>query len=95
MPVAKELVATRTEPKVKQSPETDRELLDAILSVASGPNADERRAFDGMRNQMAAGRIQALSYSQRAWAQQVAARLGFDVESPTDWRETAREIRQR
>jgi hypothetical protein len=95
MPVAKAFVLGPATPTVKQSPETDRELLDAILSAFCRLSAREQNAFGGMRQDMGAGRLNALSYSQRAWAQQVAARLGFDVEVPDDWRETAREIRQR
>lgn len=80
-------------PAAVNSPRTDVEILDAIVSKHEQLTAKERRAFDGMRARMRSRTIFALSYAQRAWAQEVAARLGFDVETPGEWRETAKALR--
>ena len=45
----------------------------------------ERKAFGNMRRLLLEGRIQHLEWKQRAWAQRVAHRLGFDVEDPGTW----------
>lgn len=82
-------------PVPTKAPRTDAELLDAIMSVPARLTTVESRAFGEMRRRMASRLLYALSYAQRAWAQEVAARLGFDVEAPDrdGWRETAAGIR--
>jgi len=87
-------MALDTQPVAVASPRTDRQLLDAIMSTPARLTAAESRAFGGMRESMLSRRLLALSYAQRSWAQEVAARLGFDVEVPGGWRETAAEVRR-
>lgn len=81
--------APTSAPMVKLSPRSDVEILDAILSATARLTLRERDAFAGMRHRVAYG----LSYAQRSWAQEVAARLGFDVTSPTGWRDTHDAVR--
>lgn len=80
-------------PVVVQAPRTDKQILDAIVSKAERLTDKERGSFKNMQKAMADGRIVALSFAQRAWAQEAAARLGFDVETPEDWRDTATKLR--
>lgn len=72
-------------------PQTDRQLLDAILSRPCDLTEHEKRAFADMRASVA---MNPLSWSQQQWATEVAHRLGFDVDHPGDWRETAKEIKR-
>jgi hypothetical protein len=76
-------------------PRGDRELLGALERVSSRLTDFERKAFRGMLVRLRAGR-QALTYAQRAWAQEVAVKVGIPgVEAPPeDWREVAAEIRR-
>lgn len=86
LPTPKPLVVPPERIVAVACPRTDRQLLDAIMS--SKPqhlSAYERKAFGNMRRLMLEGRIQHLEFKQRAWAQRVAARLGFGVDDPGDW----------
>lgn len=85
--------AVELPPVAVVSPRTDLEVLDAIMSAPTRLTAAESRAFGGMRESVRARRVVALSYAQRSWAQEVAARLGFDVASPDGWRETHDAVR--
>lgn len=73
---------------------TDLGLLEALAATQGKLSAAEREAFTGMLNRLRAGWIRALSYAQRAWAQEVGARVGLDIEHPGDWRETAAQIQE-
>jgi len=64
------------------------------MSRRSRLTTEQARSFAGMLDRLRAGWIRALSYSQRAWAQEVAARVGLDVETPEGWREVAAELRR-
>lgn len=72
-------------------PQTDQQLLDAILSRPGDLTEHEKRAFIDMR---ASAAKRPLSWSQQQWATEVAYRLGFDVDHPGNWRETAKEIKR-
>ena len=72
---------------------TDRWLLDTVCKASSRLYPRERAAFLDMQKRMAAGRLHALSYAQRAWLQEAAARLGLAVSDPGDWRKEARAIK--
>jgi hypothetical protein len=93
MPTAR-VFAAESPPVAVASPRTDLELLDTIMSAPTRLTVVESRAFGGMRESMLARRVVALSYAQRSWAQEVAARLGFDVEAPDGWRETHAVVRR-
>lgn len=75
--------------------QTDRELLAALERVSSRLTAAERSAFAGMLSRLCAGR-QALTYAQRAWAQEVAVKVGVPGVGPPpeDWREVAATLRR-
>jgi hypothetical protein len=75
-------------------PRTDRELLEALERVASRLTTGERRSFGDMLAAMKGGRIQALSYAQRAWAQEVGARLGLGVAKVEGWREVGKDLKR-
>lgn len=83
----------RASVQVGHSPRTDLDLLTAIASKPDELDAFERTAFGKMLGLMQRCEIRALSYAQRAWAQQVASRVGFNVADPGDWQEVARAIR--
>jgi hypothetical protein len=89
LPPAKS-VSFELAPVVVVSPRTDLEVLDAIMSDPTRLTTAEARAFGGMRQYVTRS---PLSYAQRSWAQEVAARLGFDVESPKGWREAHAAVR--
>jgi len=91
-PAARAATSTAA-PAPSSSPRTDLELLEALVLQRAHLTIDEHRAFGGMLDRLRAGWIRALSYPQRAWAQEVAARVGLDVDAPDDWRETAAELR--
>jgi hypothetical protein len=93
MPTAR-VLDVEPPPVAVACPHTDLELLDAIMASPARLTAAETRAFGGMRSRMRARRVVALSYAQRSWAQEVAARLGFDVDAPDGWRETAADVRR-
>ena len=67
------------------SPRTEREVMDVVMSKPERLTEYERKAFGNMRRLLLEGRIQHLEWKQRAWAQRVAHRLGFDVEDPGTW----------
>jgi hypothetical protein len=73
-----------------KSPRSDLELLEALEGRALSLDAGEREAFAGMLERLRNGRARFLTYPQRAWAQQSAARLGLDAKAPGGWQETAR-----
>ena len=79
--------------RVVACPRTDLEVLDAALSAPERLTLREQQSFGSMRRSMIARSLLALSYAQRSWAQEVAARLGFDVDAPTGWRGTQDQIR--
>lgn len=81
-------------PAPSSSLRTDLELLEALVLQQSRLTIDEYRAFGGMLDRLRAGWIRALSYPQHAWAQEVAARVGLNVDAPDDWREVAAELRR-
>jgi hypothetical protein len=69
-------------------PRTDRELLEALGRVKARLYPREREAFGRMLAEMRAGRFRALSFRQRAWGQEVGARVGIPgVEAPWEWRD--------
>lgn len=72
---------------------TDRQLLDAVCMANSRLAPHERRAFLDMRQRMHAGRMPALSYAQRAWLQEAAARIGLGAKEVDGWRQVAKGIR--
>jgi hypothetical protein len=76
-------------------PRTDRELLEALEGQRGRLTFDERRAFGQMLVAMKAGRIQALSYAQRAWAQEVGARLGLGVSKVEGWRDINKDLKHK
>jgi len=76
------------------APRTDLELLEAIMSRRARLTTEEARSFDGMLYRLRTQWTFALSYSQRAWAQEVGARVGLDVDAPEGWREVAAELRR-
>jgi len=86
-------MALDAQPVAVASSRTDWQLLDAIMSTPTRLTTAESRAFGGMRESMLSRRLYALSYAQRSWAQEVAARLGFDVDSATGWRDTHDAVR--
>ena len=72
-------------PTVAALPRSDLEALDANRCESSKPErltTVESRAFSGMRNKMSARPLYALSYAQRSWAKEVAARLDLEVSRP-------------
>lgn len=85
LPTPKPLVVPPERIVAVECPQTDREVLDAIMSKPERLAEHERKAFGNMRHLMLEGRIQHLAWKQRAWAQRVAARLGFDVDDPGEW----------
>jgi hypothetical protein len=85
LPVAKTLSIPQERIVAVECPRTDREVLDAVMSVSGKLTNSERKAFGEMRTLLVAGRIRHLEWKQRTWAQKVAARLGYDVEDPVDW----------
>jgi hypothetical protein len=95
LPRAGTLAVASSPPVPTKAPRTDLEVLDAIMSAPERLTTVESKAFGDMRRRMASRLLYALSYAQRSWAQEVAARLGFDVVAPDrdGWRETAADIR--
>jgi hypothetical protein len=85
LPTPKPLVVPPERIEAVACPQTDRQILDAIVSKADHLAEYERKAFTNMRRLLVDGRIHHLQWKQRAWAQRVAARLGFGVEDPGDW----------
>jgi hypothetical protein len=85
LPAAKTLVTAPERIVAVECPQTDREVLDAVMSVPGKLTERERKAFGEMRSLLTAGRIRHLEWKQRTWAQKVAARLGFDVDDPGEW----------
>lgn len=86
MPVAQELAtSTIPSPAAATSPRSDRELLDALMAARERLTANESRAFGDMHARFVARRLRALTFAQRVWAQEVAARVGLDVEAPGYW----------
>lgn len=77
LPTAREIVVPVRVPVVTDAPDTDLELLDAVLSKPADLNNEEREAFGTMRRLLLGGRVDYLSFKRRAWAQKVAASLGF------------------
>lgn len=76
------------------APRTDLELLEALAHRRAALGDHEWAAFGRMLDGMRRGAIRSLSYAQRAWAQEVAHRIGLDVDHPGDWREVAAELRR-
>jgi hypothetical protein len=69
-------------------PRTDGELLEALGRVQARLYPRELEAFGRMLADVRAGRFRALSFRQRAWAQEVGARVGIPgVEVPEEWRD--------
>jgi hypothetical protein len=85
VPAAKALMVASECIVAVQCPQTDHEVLDAVMSVSDKLTDAERKAFGNMRTLLVAGRIRHLEWKQRTWAQKVAARLGFDVDDPGEW----------
>lgn len=71
----------------------DRELLDAVCMAQSRLYARERTAFLDMQRKMRDGRIRLLSYGQRSWLQEAAARIGLGEKAVEGWRQVAKDIR--
>lgn len=72
----------------------DRNLLDAVCNAGSRLTPRERTAFGDMQQRMHAGRIHVLSYAQRAWLQEAAARVGgLGAKDVEGWRAVAKGIR--
>jgi hypothetical protein len=71
----------------------DFDLLAQLCARGDRLQAREREAFADMHKRMGAGRLHALSFAQRAWAQEAAARVGLDVQAPADWRRVAAEVK--
>lgn len=100
MPVGRPLAPSRAfgvsslRPATPANTNSDLWLLEALEAVAwrcdGGPSLypREREAFGRMLADMREGRFRALSYRQRAWAQEVGARVGIPgVEAPGEWRD--------
>ena len=66
----------------------DRELLDAVCMASSRLYPKERTAFLDMQK-----RGRPLSYAQRAWLQEAAARIGLGEKEVEGWRKLAKDIR--
>jgi hypothetical protein len=97
MPTPRPLVAIASPAKVSPPlgpPRTDRELLEALEAQRGRLTFVEARAFGKMLYDMHGGRLQALSYAQRAWAQEVGARLGLGVAKVEGWREVGKDLKR-
>lgn len=97
MPASWPMVVTTSAAKASLPlglPRTDRELLEALEARRSRLTFAEARAFGKMLHDMKAARIQALSYAQRAWTQEVGARLGLGVAKVEGWREVDKDLKR-
>ena len=97
-PPVRPLAARPRAPVAPPSPRagrTDLELLEALAAVPERLSSNERRAFKNMLERFQLGAVKALSFAQRAWAQEAAARAGLGELAVDDWRETAAELRRR
>lgn len=93
---APQAVATgpaKASPLVKP-PQTDRELLEALETRRGRLTFAEARAFGKMLYDMRGGWLLALSCPQRAWAQEVGARLGLGVAKVEGWREVGKDLKR-
>ena len=69
------------------APRTDLDLLTALDALSAQLYPGERVAFGRMLRLMHSGSCVALSYKQRAWAQEVGVRVGLNIQHPGEWRD--------
>ena len=73
-----------------KSPKTDLQALQALLTMPDGKlTASEKKAFQGMYDNLASGRVIKLSMRQRTWVDEIYDRHDLDKERPATTRKVS------